>query len=153
MYSMDGRRILSASDDNTIKEWSAETGECIWTYEGYSISVESAVYSADGRKILSGSWDGTIKEWSVETGECIRTYKDAGSVESVVYSHDGRKILSACGNGTIEEWSVETGKCVRTIKNIPGLFIQGCSFKNLHPLSKISDKIKAILKQYGVKFQ
>jgi WD40 repeat protein len=33
IYSEDGRRVLSASDDNIIKEWDRETGECLRAFE------------------------------------------------------------------------------------------------------------------------
>jgi len=36
VYSPDGRRILSASDDGSIKEWDCESGKCLWTSPPYS---------------------------------------------------------------------------------------------------------------------
>ena len=38
----DGRRVVSASDDNTLKVWNIETGECVATLEGHSQPVRSA---------------------------------------------------------------------------------------------------------------
>ena len=35
----DGRRIVSGSDDNTVKVWDAATGECVATLAGHSESV------------------------------------------------------------------------------------------------------------------
>jgi WD40 repeat protein len=72
-YNSNGKRIISGSSDNTIKEWDVETGECIKTYTGHSSSVESVSYSIDNHRIVSVSSDNIIKEWDVETGECIRT--------------------------------------------------------------------------------
>jgi len=43
----------------------------------------------------------------------------------------------------------QTKEVLHTLKNIPGLFIQGCSFKNLHPDSQLSDEEKELLKMYG----
>jgi hypothetical protein len=31
VYSADGQRVLSASDDGTVKEWDRTTGKCLWT--------------------------------------------------------------------------------------------------------------------------
>jgi hypothetical protein len=47
--------------------------------------------------------------------------------------------------------SGKTGAPLRTFLNIPGLFIQGCSFKNLHPDSDLSEESKNRLRQYGAK--
>ena len=38
----DGRRVVSASDDNTLKVWDIATGECVATLEGHSDWVRCA---------------------------------------------------------------------------------------------------------------
>ena len=65
-YSLDGTKIISGSDDKTIKIWDANTGECLKTLEGHSSNVQSVAYSPDGTKIISGSQDTTIKIWGEE---------------------------------------------------------------------------------------
>jgi WD40 repeat protein len=50
VYSRDGKKILSASLDLTIKEWDAETGDCVKTLAGHTEGVTSAVYSRHGKK-------------------------------------------------------------------------------------------------------
>ncbi len=115
VYSPDGKKILSASFDKTIKEWDLESATCLRTYQGHEDIVTSAVYSADGQKILSASTDLTIKEWDVASGNCLRTYQGHTSrVTSAVYSTDGQKILSASRDQTIKEWDVASGNCLRT---------------------------------------
>lgn len=76
VYSSDDKKVLSASYDKTIKEWSVDTGECIKTYTGHSSRVVSAVYSGDGKKILSASYDGSIRIWSVDSGKCIAIFNN-----------------------------------------------------------------------------
>ena len=38
----DGRRVVSASQDKTLKVWNIETGECVATLEEHSRPVRSA---------------------------------------------------------------------------------------------------------------
>ena len=38
----DGRRVVSASGDNTLKVWDVATGECVATLEGHSGYVRCA---------------------------------------------------------------------------------------------------------------
>jgi WD40 repeat protein len=192
VYSEDGKKILSDSRDNTIKEWDAVTGECVKTLIGYKrYYVDSAVYSGDGKKILSTSPDKTIKEWDTVTGECLRTLKGhTDYVRSAVYSEDGKKILSASWDNTIKEWDAQsgkylesdegdpsslsapqniqhvtnmpekdkteieiknesTGKVLKILINIPGLWIQGCSFATLHPDCRFTEEELKLLKMYG----
>ncbi len=116
VYSPDGKKILSASWDNTIKEWDADKGQCLKTLVGHEDWVESAVYSPDGKKILSSSNDKTIKEWDAGTEECVKTLEGHSSgVVIALYSPNGEKILSASEDNTIKEWDADTGQCLKTL--------------------------------------
>jgi WD40 repeat protein len=68
-FSPDGRRIVSASRDKTVRIWDAATGECIRTLEGHTEGVYSASFSPDGHRIVSASWDNTVRIWDAATGE------------------------------------------------------------------------------------
>jgi hypothetical protein len=104
-YSPDGRRIVSASDDKTVKVWDAETGQLIRTLSGHDGIVSFAAYSPDGRRIVSASSDNTVKVWDAETGRLISTLSGHGSIVSfAAYSPDGRRILSASGDNTVKVW-------------------------------------------------
>ena len=39
----DGRRVVSASTDKTLKVWDVATGKCVATLEGHSATVRCAV--------------------------------------------------------------------------------------------------------------
>eukprot|EP01051_Picozoa_sp_SAG22_P021859 SAG22_NODE_4998_length_1111_cov_2.028656_3_plen_103_part_01 len=73
LLAVDGQKIVSASSDETVRVWSAVTGECEQTLEGHSDWVMSAQFSPDGQKIVSASWDETVRVWSAITGECEQT--------------------------------------------------------------------------------
>ena len=108
--AIDGDRIVSGSDDNTIKIWNTE-GECIKTLEGHSGCVYSV--AIDGDRIVSGSEDNTIKIWNTE-GECIKTLEGhSGCVMSVAI--DGDRIVSGSNDKTIKIWDVKTGKRLHTL--------------------------------------
>ena len=38
-FNHDGTKIVSGSDDNTIRVWNVDTGECILTLKGHTGSV------------------------------------------------------------------------------------------------------------------
>ncbi len=146
VYSRGEKKILSASYDNSIKEWDTKTGECVKTLAGHSDRVTSSVYSRDGEKIISASYDKTIKEWDADTGECLQTWK-----------RDEKNVLDEYTAGENKDIKLRTSGNKIKFKgkesvNIPGLLIQGCSFK-LEQGSRISPGNLKILKQYGGRFK
>jgi WD40 repeat protein len=65
----DGLKIVSASEDNKVRVWSAVTGDCEQVMRGHMYGVTSAAFSPDGLKIVSASYDQTVWVWSVATGD------------------------------------------------------------------------------------
>ena len=114
-YSPDGTKILSASQDKTIKEWSVSTGKCLQTFEGHKDVVKCIAYHNEGAKILSGSNDGTIKEWEVETGKCTATFEEhEEGVTSIKYLPDNEYFLSGSTDKTVRLWNIKSQKVERT---------------------------------------
>jgi len=116
-FSPDGKKIASASFDNTIKLWQSDTGKNIATLEGHSSWVSSVCFSPDGKKIASASEDKTIKLWDSVSSKNIATLKGhSDSVWSVAFSPDGKKIVSASQDGIIKLWQSNSGKNVATLE-------------------------------------
>jgi len=113
-YSPDGRRIVSGSEDKTVRVWDAESGQELRSLRGHEHIVTSVAYSPDGQRIVSGSSDKTVRVWDTESGQelcCLRGHSN--SVNSVAYSPDGRRIVSGSGDNTVRVWDAESGKELR----------------------------------------
>lgn len=83
-----GNRIVSGSDDNTLKVWSAVTGKCLRTLVGHTGGVWSSQMS--GSIIISGSTDRTLKVWNAESGQCIHTLYGHTSTVRCMHLHDNK---------------------------------------------------------------
>ena len=127
-FSPDGTKVVSASSDDTLKLWEAETGAEIRTFQGHKSSVDACAFSPDGKKIISASYDTTLKLWDAETGVEIKTFKGHSNwVQTCAFSPDGTKILSASDDNTLKLWEVQTGEEIRTFAGHSD-DIHGCAF-------------------------
>ncbi|XRB14264.1 EF-hand domain-containing protein [Pseudoscourfieldia marina] len=116
-YSADGTRIVSASEDGTVRVWDATTGACLSVLEGHSDAVKSASYSSDGTRIVSASRDNTVRVWDATTGACISVLEGhSGDVFSASYSADGTRIVSASADKSVRVWDAMTGACISVMK-------------------------------------
>src|SRR5688572_7586863 len=78
-FSPDGGRVLSGSQDWTLKLWDAANGQLIRTFDAHSSRVSSVTFSPDGTRLLSGSWDTTVKLWDIVSGQLLRTFEGHSS--------------------------------------------------------------------------
>ena len=116
-FSPDGKRLASASRDETVKVWDAATGQETLTLKGHTGGVTSVAFSPDGKRLASASEDETVKVWDAATGQETLTLKGhTGCVTSVAFSPDGKRLASASDDGTVKVWDAATGQETLTLK-------------------------------------
>ncbi|WP_420632137.1 WD40 repeat domain-containing protein [Candidatus Leptofilum sp.] len=106
VFSPDGHRILTASDDNTARLWDAD-GTLRATLIGHSALVRNAVFSPNGDRILTASEDNTAKLWNAD-GTLLNTLEGhTNLVNKAVFSPNGDRILTASGDYTARLWNAD----------------------------------------------
>ena len=62
-YSPDGSRLVSSSDDGSLRIWDAKTFQPLIVSDESALSLESAAFSPDGRYLAAGGDDHSIRVW------------------------------------------------------------------------------------------
>lgn len=106
------QRIVSGSDDNTLKVWSALTGKCLRTLTGHTGGVWSS--QMKNNIIVSGSTDRTLRVWNADSGQCIHTLFGHTSTVRCMHLHEN-KVVSGSRDASLRLWDIDTGACLHVL--------------------------------------
>jgi WD40 repeat protein/tetratricopeptide (TPR) repeat protein len=113
----DGRRIVSGSNDTTVKLWDAASSKTLTVYpyrepsfiarvvlHRSSFQVKTLALSPDGQRIAAGDGGGTVRVWHVEDGGRVSLYRRHSNkpVQAVAWSPSGEQVASAGEDGTVQ---------------------------------------------------
>jgi WD40 repeat protein len=113
----DGRRVVSASFDGTLKVWDLESGRVLATLMGHASGVIACAITADGERVVSTSSDRTLKAWDVERECALITLRGhTGWVRACALTADERRVLSGSSDGTMKVWDLESGRMLATLE-------------------------------------
>jgi WD40 repeat protein len=104
--SVDGRRGISTSRDQTIQVWDLDTGKRLQTLRGHVGEVHAVTLSTDGTIALSGGEDCTARVWDLVTGECVAVYFAGDEVRSVSQLWPGRRFACGTSDGQIHALAI-----------------------------------------------
>ncbi|KIM88434.1 hypothetical protein PILCRDRAFT_3429 [Piloderma croceum F 1598] len=130
VFTSDGTRIISGSDDQTIRVWDTQTGDTVLApWQAYANWVNSVAISSYDCRIASGSEDHTIRTrivsgshdhtirvtryrvWDVQTGILVSgpLQGHTDSINCISVSPGGARIVSGSHDATLRVWDTQTG--------------------------------------------
>jgi WD40 repeat protein len=105
IFFSDESRILSWSNDETLRLWDVAKGTQIGPAMRHEGDVWGAILSNDESRILSWSSDKTLRLWDVATGKQIGpAMQHDGVVSGAMLSKDESRILSWSEDNTLRLW-------------------------------------------------
>ena len=110
-FSMDGKRLVTFSEDNVVRVWSVDSGAQSKSFGEGEAPVWTFDYSPERKEIaLAYKESSGVSLWSVENGAVVQTLEGhTEQVESLTYSPDGRLLVSAGGDAA-RIWNLDTGE-------------------------------------------
>jgi WD40 repeat protein len=110
VFSPDGRRIVTASNDRTARIWNSDTGKQLAKL-AHEEPIRTAAFSPDGRRIVTASADQTARIWDADAARPLRVLSGhADMVWAASFSPDGRRVLTASFDKTARVWAAESAK-------------------------------------------
>lgn len=114
-HDQQGKWLLSASLDRTVKIWDTQSGQLLDTLK-HDDSVRDVVISRDGKTIVSASRDGIIKFWDWNGQKAHLRYerkRASKSIADIVMSANGKILASGGQDGKVNVWDVPSGQLLR----------------------------------------
>ena len=106
-------RLISCSDDSTIKIWNLESFKCEQTLDEHT-DVVWRIQKLSNKQILSCSRDTTIKLWDIESGNCLKTFKSGFEVCCLELL--SQEMFASGSWQEIKIWNIEDRRCIKTLK-------------------------------------
>ena len=73
-FSKKGQKILSCSQDETVRIHGRQSRTTLITFRGHQSYVNDCVWTHDELHAVSCSSDGTVRVWNVAQGDCVSTF-------------------------------------------------------------------------------
>jgi WD40 repeat protein len=108
VWNKDGKWLATASEDRSVRLWSAEEQQEIAMLPHGSV-VYGLALSPDEKRLASGCADNSIRIWDLATHDQVAELRGHNAyVKSVEFSPDGQQLVSASGDYTVRVWDTRS---------------------------------------------
>lgn len=115
--SRDGKRVISGSQDGTVRVWDLNTGRetasITVSRRPSKLKIRAFALKPDGRHIICARFKRTLRVWDLETGQSRPLGGLLGLMHSIALTPDGRQAIFALGT-QLHVWDLDNDRQLST---------------------------------------
>ena len=136
-YTPDGKYVVSAGEDKSIKLWDVNTGIDVKSFNGHPAAVKALTVTKDGQTIISADAEGNIFLWKTEGDRkpILEIKAHEGVINTLNLFDDDQSFISGGIDQTIKRWDINSGKL---IKDLPESMTSEVRAIGIHPNQKMA---------------
>ncbi len=105
VFSPNGQRLASTSQDGSTLLWDTATGRSVLSLGGHNGGVQGVAFSPDGTRLATAGVDKMVMVWDANTGERLLTLSGhTDEVWGVAFSPDGRQLASVGADASVRRY-------------------------------------------------
>ncbi|XP_046842114.1 WD repeat-containing protein 88-like [Xenia sp. Carnegie-2017] len=116
-YFENDTRVLSSSNDQTVRIWDSESGKQLCVFDGHTSYVSNCHIDHWNKTIVSGGWDKRMLVRDITTGQILWETSGEGAITSCSFSNDGKFIVSGGDmDFSVCIWNAKDGILIKKLK-------------------------------------
>ncbi len=109
-------RVVSVSEDSTVKIWGLDSGRLLHTFEGRGAGHAMAL-TTDGHIISGGGLLGQITTRDLESGQLLCSLEGHTNDLISVATTSNDRVISSAKDNTVKVWDLKTGRAKDLFRN------------------------------------